>query len=59
MQMELTFNNYLPRKKEKGTENFIFGWYMPIINRTPVHNIAQLMKMFYQHFIFLLKMLGP
>ena len=45
MQMELTFNNYLPRKKEKGTENFIFGWYMPIINRTPVYHIAQLMNM--------------
>ena len=32
-------------KKKKRKKNFIFGWYMPNINKTPIHHIAQLMNM--------------
>ena len=43
MQLELNIQQ-VPSKKKRKT-NFIFGWYMPIINKTPVHHIAQLMNM--------------
>ena len=52
MQLKLTFNSYLPRKIEKRKKNFIFGWYMPIINRTPVHHIAQFMNILKPTFHF-------
>ena len=32
-------------KKNKERKIFMFGQYMPIINRTPVHHIALLMNM--------------
>ena len=46
MQLELNIQR-LPskKKKKKRKKNFIFAWYMPIIYRTPVHHIAQLMNM--------------
>ena len=40
----LTFSSYRPRKKNKNRKIFMFGWYMPIINRAWVHHIAQLMN---------------
>ena len=33
------------KRKRKKKKHFMFGWYMPIINRTLVHHIAQLMNM--------------
>ena len=46
MQLELNIQQ-LPSKKKrkKRKKHFIFGWYMPIINKTIVHHIAQLMNM--------------
>ena len=52
MQLKLTFNSYHPRKIEKRKKNFIFGWYMPIINKTPVHHIAQFMNILKPRFHF-------
>ena len=40
------------KEKEKRKKHFIFGWYMPIINRTLVHHIAQLMNILKPMFHF-------
>ena len=46
IQLELNIQQ-LPSKKKKNKERkiFMFGYYMPIINRIPVHHIVQLMNM--------------
>ena len=46
IQLELKIQQLPSRKKEKRKKKiFMFGWYMPIINRIPVHHIAQLVNM--------------
>ena len=46
IQLELNIQQ-LPSKKKNNKEIKIvmFVWYMPIINRIPVHHIAQLVNM--------------
>ena len=39
-------------KKNKERKIFMFGLYMPIINKTPVHHIAQLMNILKPMFHF-------